>query len=368
MLPMRGNDVWLLAVHEGKQVSMASADKTLGRVSAWSTLVLLAGIVGLMFLPEHKSDSGSNAKPQGSAQTVATAPPPGQPAPAKTDPAGNPAGNSTANPADDVWTEAELTAALRECVRLLAPVAAEVALDEPMKHGQCGTPAPLLLHSIGGTAKVSFDPPPLMNCRLAAGLARWVDTVLQPTAREVLGARITRIVGASSYACRNIYNKPNLPLSEHATGNAVDIAAFVTADGRTISVAKGWGATERDIAAAQKKAVADAAKAESKKTKAAAADEESATPIEPPTKKSSVDKKPNVHKTGLRAERAMASPVVTATVSITAAKTTEAAFLRRLHHGACSVFGTVLGPEANEAHRDHFHFDMKERKIRGICH
>ena len=29
--------------------------------------------------------------------------------------------------------------------------------------------------------------------------------------------------------------------------------------------------------------------------------------------------------------------------------------------------GTTLGPEANEAHRNHFHVDMAERTIKKIC-
>ena len=45
---------------------------------------------------------------------------------------------------------------------------------------------------------------------------------------------------------------------------------------------------------------------------------------------------------------------------------TEAAFLRRVHGGACRVLRTVLGPEANESHRDHLHLDMKARESR-IC-
>ena len=53
-------------------------------------------------------------------------------------------------------------------------------------------------------------------------------------------------------------------MSEHATGNAVDVAGFVTADGHTITVKQGWGATERDIVAAKKKAVEVAAKAAKK--------------------------------------------------------------------------------------------------------
>ena len=35
----------------------------------------------------------------------------------------------------------------------------------------------------------------------------------------------------------------------------------------------------------------------------------------------------------------------------------EALFLRDVHRGACRVFDSVLGPEYNSAHRDHFHLD-----------
>lgn len=35
-----------------------------------------------------------------------------------------------------------------------------------------------------------------------------------------------------------------------------------------------------------------------------------------------------------------------------------AALLRDVHAGGCLLFGTVLGPGYNAAHRDHFHFDM----------
>jgi hypothetical protein len=36
----------------------------------------------------------------------------------------------------------------------------------------------------------------------------------------------------------------------------------------------------------------------------------------------------------------------------------EQEFLRRLHQSACKRFGTVLGPDYNGAHANHFHFDM----------
>jgi hypothetical protein len=36
----------------------------------------------------------------------------------------------------------------------------------------------------------------------------------------------------------------------------------------------------------------------------------------------------------------------------------ERAFLRAVHRGACQEFATVLGPDADAFHRDHFHFDL----------
>ena len=36
----------------------------------------------------------------------------------------------------------------------------------------------------------------------------------------------------------------------------------------------------------------------------------------------------------------------------------KAAFLRDVRDGACRFFGVVLGPDYNEAHRNHFHLDM----------
>ena len=42
----------------------------------------------------------------------------------------------------------------------------------------------------------------------------------------------------------------------------------------------------------------------------------------------------------------------------------EGRFLTALRDNACDIFGTVLGPEYNDAHADHFHFDMSPS---GIC-
>ncbi len=49
------------------------------------------------------------------------------------------------------------------------------------------------------------------------------------------------------------------------------------------------------------------------------------------------------------------------------AKDERGQFLRDVHDGGCKIFGTVLGPEANEAHKNHFHVDMAKRRHTAFC-
>jgi hypothetical protein len=41
--------------------------------------------------------------------------------------------------------------------------------------------------------------------------------------------------------------------------------------------------------------------------------------------------------------------------------------LKALHQGACEPFGTVLGPDADRFHRDHFHFDTARNQGGSYC-
>jgi hypothetical protein len=41
--------------------------------------------------------------------------------------------------------------------------------------------------------------------------------------------------------------------------------------------------------------------------------------------------------------------------------------LRKMWRAACGPFGTVLGPEANRFHRDHFHFDTARYRSGSFC-
>ncbi|MCV4282660.1 extensin-like domain-containing protein [Pseudomonas capsici] len=121
----------------------------------------------------------------------------------------------------------------------------------------------------------------LASCPLAVAYAMFDIHTLQPAAQTVFGQRVARIDHLGSFACRNVYNRANSRLSQHATANALDIAGFRLADGQRINLLKDW------------------------------------------------------HDEGDKGR-----------------------FLRLVRDGACKNFSTVLGPEYNAAHRDHFHLDM----------
>jgi hypothetical protein len=41
--------------------------------------------------------------------------------------------------------------------------------------------------------------------------------------------------------------------------------------------------------------------------------------------------------------------------------------LKKMHRAACGPFGTVLGPNADKFHRDHFHFDTARYRSGSYC-
>ena len=224
-------------------------------------------------------------------------------------------------PAEATWTEQEIIAAQEECVQLLGPLGLTVEIAKPIRTGQCGTPAPIVLRRVG---VVEIVPPAVVNCRIAAKLSEWVDQKLQPIAREVLDAPVVRIANASAYTCRQRVGSSNARLSEHSFANALDVSAFVMIDGRTIDVLTHWGATGRDR-----------------------------------------------HTQATMGEGAIggghAQPLSDVGQEEELIFTRENVFLRRTHEAACGSFSTVLGPEANEAHRNHLHLDLAPRRRNAYC-
>nr|WP_185168210.1 extensin family protein [Pseudomonas sivasensis] len=89
-------------------------------------------------------------------------------------------------------------------------------------------------------AEVALSSSFLASCPLAVAFALFERHSLQPAAQAVFGQAVTRVDHLGSFACRNIYGRAEGRLSQHASANALDIAGFRLADGRSISVLKDW--------------------------------------------------------------------------------------------------------------------------------
>lgn len=186
------------------------------------------------------------------------------------------------------WATARKLAALREdvpaCRAVLTNSEVPFTALPPTGEGACARPDRTQL----GDFPLAPNVPPV-TCPVAAALELWRRESVAPAARAMLGSELAGIEHLGAFSCRRMYGGAEGPWSEHATANAIDIAAFVLADGRRISVLGDWEGTGA-----------------------------------------------------------------------------EAAFLRAVRDGACGSFATVLSPDYNAAHADHFHLDQDDRWA-GVC-
>ncbi|MFC3579194.1 extensin family protein [Sphingomonas hylomeconis] len=81
-----------------------------------------------------------------------------------------------------------------------------------------------------------------MRCGVARGFVGWARNAIAPAARQMLGSDVVRVETMGTYACRNVVGQAGRParLSGHASGNAIDVSAFILRDGRRISIERDW--------------------------------------------------------------------------------------------------------------------------------
>ncbi len=95
-------------------------------------------------------------------------------------------------------------------------------------------------NSVDAFGPVAVKPVATLACPIVSVLDRWLADSVQPAAMRWFGQRVVEIRQISAYSCRGMNGNPSAHISEHAFGNALDIAAFTLADGRRISVRDGW--------------------------------------------------------------------------------------------------------------------------------
>jgi extensin-like protein len=98
---------------------------------------------------------------------------------------------------------------------------------------------------VAATGTVTVTPNATLACPIVSALDQWIATSVQPSAMRWFGQPVVEIKQISAYSCRGMNGNPRARISEHAFGNALDIASFTLADGRRITVKNGWrGAPE----------------------------------------------------------------------------------------------------------------------------
>ena len=87
---------------------------------------------------------------------------------------------------------------------------------------------------------VEVQPAATLACPIVSALDQWITAAVQPAAMRWFRQPVVEIKQISAYSCRGMNGNPNAHISEHAFGNALDIAEFDLADGHKVSVQYGW--------------------------------------------------------------------------------------------------------------------------------
>jgi hypothetical protein len=103
----------------------------------------------------------------------------------------------------------------------------------PAASSSCAVDDPVRVSAAG----VPWNQPAIVACPFALTLDDFARDVVEPLARRYFGEPVTLLRHYGAYSCRTTHGGRD---SLHAKGEAIDIAAFVLADGTVVSVEQGW--------------------------------------------------------------------------------------------------------------------------------
>jgi hypothetical protein len=105
----------------------------------------------------------------------------------------------------------------------------------------CGVDDPVQVTMVDG---VALSQASTMDCPTALALKRWINEGVRPI---FANDPVVRFQVAAHYICRTRNNIRGAKISEHGRGKAIDIAAFVLASGRVLTVAANYGKQIRAV-------------------------------------------------------------------------------------------------------------------------
>lgn len=138
-------------------------------------------------------------------------------------------------------TQAEEACLAQHIVQPSAYMALGAKIDGP---GSCGMDYPFKVSAFAG-GSVGLKTKVTLACPIIPQIDAWLEEYVKPASMLYFGVPVVDLK-AGSYSCRPRNNQSGAKTSEHAYGNAMDVMAFILADGREIPVEKGWKGEEAE--------------------------------------------------------------------------------------------------------------------------
>lgn len=134
----------------------------------------------------------------------------------------------------------------RQCLNGLGEAGAQFTpLPDRYLDEGCSNLGTVQLHALSGDgAALGVSNIGPVTCPVSAAFAAWARFGVDRAARSILGSPVVSIQTMGSYSCRNVAGSSRR--SAHATASAIDIAGFVLADGRRITVAQDWNGSAEE--------------------------------------------------------------------------------------------------------------------------
>ncbi|WP_189041506.1 extensin-like domain-containing protein [Aliidongia dinghuensis] len=106
---------------------------------------------------------------------------------------------------------------------------------QPVAVGPCQIDTPIRAYGLS----IRWNQPATMSCQTADVLMRFESEVVEPNAIKILGNPVVTERNFGAYSCR-VETGSRHRLSQHARGQAIDLAGWTLADGTRIDVEKDW--------------------------------------------------------------------------------------------------------------------------------
>lgn len=97
-----------------------------------------------------------------------------------------------------------------------------------------------LMLTSGNLMLTSITPTATLSCPMVTSVDAWLGNDVQRAAMTWFNQPVIELITFGSFSCRPMNNRVGARLSEHSFANAIDAKGFRLADGRVVSVVKGW--------------------------------------------------------------------------------------------------------------------------------